>query len=1193
MDISIWRSPAFSSESYQETASNVTCAQRGYVCSEDCRTVYQCLDGSPDFQEIILERCDTGNGYFCSSVLGKCSGTFSSTCPPAGYSFSCTSLGIFPDPYDCAAYHLCFGSSSDIQHSYQTCENGWLYDPAYNTCIIEAEKCLEDPVPTCKESGQAGPINNNPVIYYVCEETTDGGYLYPVLFACPHGGRARALELSDTDFPMSVACEMIRGWHGELREGIVWELSDTDFPMFVACEMIRGWHGELREGIVWELSDTDFPMFVECEMIRGWHGELREGIVWELGDTDFPMFVECEMIRGWHGELREGIAQLANALVVLSSTAEDGEIAVVCRQETLGISRPLSYLDEKTARKEASPYATNNCEERGYYCSTDCKTVYQCSGDAPDFVQITREVCDTNRGYYCSSAQGTCSTTFSNTCTPRGYKFVCTTIGTFPDPFDCARYHICFGNLSDIQHSAEDCDSGWLYDPSAYTCKTKASYCSVDPVPLCESDGQIGATPRNPSIYYICNTGNSSNGVYLYPVLYLCPHGGIFDETEDSCVDSITPTPSDVTTLSTDAPITNPGTNATTKEVTTVLPATVTTPDGTPSCTEAGPLSDPSDCFSYYICAEDLSVSHATCDDGYHYSQSYLTCVFGTCPDVPPTSKPTTDTPVTHTKNPDTEAPTDSDSSTVTTQRTTTSTQGTVPECTDAGNIMDPNDCYSYYICAEDLSITHQNCPSGFHYSSSYLACVFGTCPDVPPSSNTTTTTSAPSTGSTNSDTSAPDDGSVTTRSTTTTTQGTVPECTDAGNIMDPNDCYSYYICAEDLSRTHQNCPSGFHYSSSYLACVFGTCPDVPPSSNTTTTTSAPSTGSTNSDTSAPDDGSVTTRSTTTTTQGTVPTCTSAGNIADPDDCYSYYECAEDLSVTHQTCANGYHYSASFLNCIFGACTVVLFADIPVEKGDVSKFAFKSNPLINVIISNSLPKISASIEYNRGDVKFPTCTSAGNIEDASDCYSYYTCDSDLNILHKTCGEGYHFSDSYSRCVFGACSNVPSTSGPDTTAPSPDTSEPDDTSTATARPTTPTQGTTCVSTGNVIDVNDCYSYYLCKDDLSITHVSCDNGYHFSTAYLSCVFGTCSDIPHTSKPVTVSPNPSTDTDPPSGDRTTTPGSIPACISSGSIPDPSDCYSYYVCGDDLRITHERCSDGYHFSTSFLSCVFGSCEL
>nr|CAD7571728.1 unnamed protein product [Timema californicum] len=88
---------------------------------------------------------------------------------------------------------------------------------------------------------------------------------------------------------------------------------------------------------------------------------------------------------------------------------------------------------------------------------------------------------------------------------------------------------------------------------------------------------------------------------------------------------------------------------------------------------------------------------------------------------------------------------------------------------------MDPNDCYSYYICAEDLSITHQNCPSGFHYSSSYLSCVFGTCPDVPPSSNTTTTTSAPNTGSTNSDTSAPDDGSVTTRSTTTTTQGTVP----------------------------------------------------------------------------------------------------------------------------------------------------------------------------------------------------------------------------------------------------------------------------------------------------------------------------------------------------------------------------------------------------------------------------------
>ncbi|KAJ8896813.1 hypothetical protein PR048_002159 [Dryococelus australis] len=87
---------------------------------------------------------------------------------PAGYTFQCTSVGTFPDPYDCTGYHVCYQDDTVIMDDYQECDHGWIYNPLLKTCSIDGTSCATyPPVPTCTEKYQVGSLSKNPNTYYI------------------------------------------------------------------------------------------------------------------------------------------------------------------------------------------------------------------------------------------------------------------------------------------------------------------------------------------------------------------------------------------------------------------------------------------------------------------------------------------------------------------------------------------------------------------------------------------------------------------------------------------------------------------------------------------------------------------------------------------------------------------------------------------------------------------------------------------------------------------------------------------------------------------------------------------------------------------------------------------------------------------------------------------------------------------
>lgn len=115
--------------------------------------------------------------------------------------------------------------------------------------------------------------------------------------------------------------------------------------------------------------------------------------------------------------------------------------------------------------------------------------------------------------------------------------------------------------------------------------------CTDSPVPKCQSDLQMGALVENPILYYICI--RTPEG--LYPRLYRCPNGLMFDSINAQCVES--------------------------------LPLTTTAPKTQFKCEKSGLFPDPEDCHSYYSCSNDLRASHRTCRVGYFLDKLMCTWI--------------------------------------------------------------------------------------------------------------------------------------------------------------------------------------------------------------------------------------------------------------------------------------------------------------------------------------------------------------------------------------------------------------------------------------------------------------------------------------------------------------------------------------------------------------------------------------
>lgn len=239
-----------------------------------------------------------------------------------------------------------------------------------------------------------------------------------------------------------------------------------------------------------------------------------------------------------------------------------------------------------------------DCTEPGLKCA-DCETLIFCVGTGADTLQrITLKSCNNTEGLYCSVGHGGCAEDH-RVCDIFGLSDIdCQDVGLFPDPFDCTSYHDCVdsggGILVDKKYN---CRVGLAYDPLSTICRMKKTdrVCTESPVPDCKKPLQMGALIENPTIYYICV--DSDKG--LYPRLYRCPNGLLFDAINSICVES--------------------------------LPSTTPIPQEEFQCPSAGVFADPKDCHRYYICSSELKAQHKTCRQGFYFDAKINMCALGFC----------------------------------------------------------------------------------------------------------------------------------------------------------------------------------------------------------------------------------------------------------------------------------------------------------------------------------------------------------------------------------------------------------------------------------------------------------------------------------------------------------------------------------------------------------------------------------
>ncbi|XP_034658818.1 uncharacterized protein LOC117895346 [Drosophila subobscura] len=165
----------------------------GPIC-ESCELLATCVRHSNGWVNIPVESCDVANGYYCNARQGSCTND-TGPCHPFGIegNFQCTSQGIFPDPYDCQKYHMCYFVGATLVAAAVDCGNEKAFDASTGQCTLT----LQDPVCLqsqyhCPHAGYVAPWPTNSNIFYVCKSTVnqnlnDTTVIYPSLHRCNDG----------------------------------------------------------------------------------------------------------------------------------------------------------------------------------------------------------------------------------------------------------------------------------------------------------------------------------------------------------------------------------------------------------------------------------------------------------------------------------------------------------------------------------------------------------------------------------------------------------------------------------------------------------------------------------------------------------------------------------------------------------------------------------------------------------------------------------------------------------------------------------------------------------------------------------------------------------------------------------------------------------------------------------------------
>ncbi|CAD7081045.1 unnamed protein product [Hermetia illucens] len=157
-------------------ASSSVCTKWGHMCKDD-RTLIHCAKHNNRWMESVYQQCDAN--FKCNKVTNSCVPNYA-----VGVRFDCESDGLFPDPYQCGTYYVCYWDGGALHKIFAHCPNGQWFSPVSSRCSVEEFK--PNPCPrnfNCEYPGQVSVWPRNRNIYYICAMNNDHS-LYPKLFRC-------------------------------------------------------------------------------------------------------------------------------------------------------------------------------------------------------------------------------------------------------------------------------------------------------------------------------------------------------------------------------------------------------------------------------------------------------------------------------------------------------------------------------------------------------------------------------------------------------------------------------------------------------------------------------------------------------------------------------------------------------------------------------------------------------------------------------------------------------------------------------------------------------------------------------------------------------------------------------------------------------------------------------------------------
>lgn len=270
---------------------------------------------------------------------------------------------------------------------------------------------------------------------------------------------------------------------------------------------------------------------------------------------------------------------------------------------SIEIASPASRRHPVVSTRE-----TTSCDERstsGLICQ-NCELMATCVMVDSAWMTVPVETCDTDEGYYCNVARRGCSNE-TGPCHPFGYvgNFACTSQGVFPDPYDCQKYHMCYNAASQPVVANIECGGNKAFSAATGDCSMSLNdtVCSR-PQYKCEHSGDIAAWPGNANIFYICKATLERGQRILYPTLYRCASGEVFNGRD--CM----PRGRD---------------GAVSAEAAKPAPAQF-------QCPHNGLHIDPQDCRAYYYCDVLMRSKRYVCPETTHFVDSKKSCMRGPCP---------------------------------------------------------------------------------------------------------------------------------------------------------------------------------------------------------------------------------------------------------------------------------------------------------------------------------------------------------------------------------------------------------------------------------------------------------------------------------------------------------------------------------------------------------------------------------